>query len=67
MTIKKFDTVTPLHQAILDQFGSIYKAIDALGFSKKSFYNWIHAGKVSQSARKKIKAMGYCPDTFKEL
>lgn len=59
--------VNPLHQSILDAFGSIYKAVQVLGYSKGQIYLWIKKGRVNDAARKKIKAVGYSPDDFTKL
>jgi hypothetical protein len=67
MAIEKFNVITPLHQAILDQFNTVTFAAKRLGYTKRTLYSWIKQGHVSEYAEKHIKAKGFDPVTFRHL
>ena len=67
--VEKRLEVTPFHQSILDEFGTLSFAARKLGFKRGTLYLWIRAGKVTdeRGSRKRVEANGYNPDTFKHL
>lgn len=51
---------------IIEKFGSVDKAAQALGYTRKTLYNLIKNG-LNNVAKKRIKMAGYNPETFNRV
>ncbi len=59
---------TQMHQNIIDAFGTIAHAARVMKVvHKQTIYNWIHKNEIPEHRKRKIRDLGYDPETFKPL